>query len=297
MEENYDATLENIAGWVDTVAVCQDTGALLDEKWPLYSSFICNEDGSGVEIGLFLDEYCAIYTSLESFKNVASAYDQAYMYEAADIITYPFLNSISCNNEYLSREEYKEMQQNNNYYQNNEDYGEASEFCQTLFEGGDNGNGAISLLDCDGDGQQNEQAQNGKVTEYYNYDYYWYTFVLTYQDALDPYTTCSLLQTMQGEYTHVYSWKQSGQLYDYGSSPSKYDTQALYDFFANASKMDGILIAAIVMGVVFALFSLSCIMYSCCCPSSAPNKYSKRFEGNKKRSGLLMDEKTGATLM
>ena len=300
MEENqsdYDVTLENIAGWVDTVAVCKDTGALLDEKWALYSSFICNQDGSGVEIGLFLDGSCSIYTSLESFQNVASAYDQAYMYEAADIITYPFLNSISCNNEYLSREEYKEMQQNYNNNQNNEDYGEASEFCQTLFEGGDDGNGAISLLDCDGDGQQNEQEQNGKVTEYYSYDYYWYTFVLNYQDSLDPYTTCSLLQTMQGEYTHVYSWKQSGQLYDYGSSHSKWDTQAIRDYFADYNKMDGILIAAIVLGVVFALFSLFCIMYSCCCQSSAPNKYSKRAGDKKKRSGLLMDERTGATLM
>jgi hypothetical protein len=296
-EDEYAVDLESIVGWFDKVAVCQDTGALLDGQWPLYSSFMCNEDGSGVEIGLFLDGDCAIYTSRESFQNVASAYNQAYMYEAADIITYPFRNSISCNNEYLSREDYKEMQQNNNNNQNNEDYGEASEFCSALFDGDDQEYGALSLRDCDGDGQENAQEENAKVTEYYSYDYYWYTFVLTYEASLNPATTCSLLQTMQGEYTHVYSWKRSGQLYNYGSTSSRWDASAVRDYFADYNKMDGVLVAAIVLGVVFALFSLFCILYSCCCQSSAPNKYLKRIDEDKKRSGLLMDERTGAVLM
>jgi len=296
----YEMSTESIAGWIDTIAACPATEALLDDYWTLYSGFMCNEDGSGVEIALFLDEECSIYTSKQSFQNVASEYDQAYMNEAADIITYPFLNAISCSAEsnFLSYQEYYEMGQNYQYdnANQNQDYGDASEFCQAVFEGGDAG-GAISLRDCDQDGQEDQQDEENNVYEYSSSDYYWYTFFLSYEDSQDLEATCSLMAQLEGEYTPVYQWKSSGQLYDYGTGPN-YSTSNVRDFFKDYGKMDATLIAAIVLGVAFALLSSLCILYSCCCAKSVPNQYSAQKKAaliEKKRE--LVDERTGNMLM
>ena len=298
-DDTYDMSTESITGWIDTIAACPATDGLLDDYWALYSGFMCNEDGSGVEIALFLDEDCSIYTSKQSFQNVASEYDQAYMNEAADIITYPFLNPISCSAEsdFLSYQEYYEMGQNYQYdnADQDQDYGDASDFCQAVFEGGDAG-GAVALHDCDQDGQEDQQDEQNNVYEYSSEDYYWYTFKVSYEDSQDLEAMCSLVAQLEGEYTPVYQWKSSGQLYDYGTGPN-YSTNNIRDFFKDYGKMDATLIAAIVLGVAFALMSSLCILYSCCCAKSAPNQYSTQKAALIEKKRELVDGRTGNMLM
>jgi len=240
---------ESIAGWAENIAACPATSSTLDGTWTLYAGFICNQDGSGVDIGLFLDEDCSIYTSRQSFKSIASTYDKAYMYDASLLMTYPTLNTISCNGEYLSRQDYQQMQAN--YNQGGEqEYGEASEFCQSLFEGGDAG-AAVSLDDCNQDGEEDEQAENAEVNEYYSYDYYWYNFELSYEDSMSTEATCLVLQAMEGEYTSVYSWKGSGQLYNYGSGP-----------IAQWEMMRPYVITGLVAGILLLGTALYCAFHS-----------------------------------
>jgi len=299
-DNQYEVDMDAILAWVESRTGCQATDGLLDEQWPLYSGFMCNQDGSGVDIGLFLDEDCSIYTTKESFARVASEYDLAYMYEASTMITYPFLNDISCNGElqYLSMQEWSQMQQNYQYNEDNanQEYGDSSEFCQALFEGGDAG-APLSLHDCNQDGQEDEEDEEAEV-EYYNYDYYWYQYVLSYADSSDMQATCEVVRTMQGEYTPVYSWKQSGQIYNYGSGPmNRWDTTNVRNFFAEyADKMDGWLIFAIVLGVLFAVTSFFCVLNNLC---SSRNKCSSLKGGEdpvmaEKRRELI--DKNGSLL-
>ena len=293
VEGEYAVDTETIAEWVSSVAGCEDTGALLDESWPLYAGFMCNEDGSGVEIGLFLDEECSVYTTRQSYANVASEYDQAYMHEAEGLITYTFLNDIDCNGDltYLSFQEWMEMQQT--YQANNQnaayEYGEASEYCAGLFEGG-----AVSLHDCNQDGEEDEVDENSEV-EIYAYDYYWYTYALSYADSVDAAATCSVIQNMQGEYTPVYSWKQSGQLYNYGTSLSKWDTAGIRSFFGASDEMGKVLVAAIVLSVLFAVFSCFCVLWSCCGKGRVRSRKQVLQEEDPKKQELI-DSSTGNML-
>lgn len=209
---------ESITGWVANIAACPATGKLLDDTWNMYAGFICNQDGSGIDVGVFLDEDCSIYTTQQSFKKVASTYDKTYMYNATLLMTYPTLAPISCNGEYLSRQEYQQSMANYNKG-GQQGYGEASDFCQSLFGGGDSG-GAISLYDCNQDGEDDERAEDAEVDdESVSYDYYWYVFDLSYEDSMSAAAACLVLQSMEGEYHSVYSWRSSGQIFNYGSGP------------------------------------------------------------------------------
>jgi len=303
-EDQYQYTevdSDSIAEWVENIAGCQETGATLDEWWPLYAGFMCNEDGSGVDIGLFLDEDCSIYTTTESYQNIASEDEQAIIAEATGLITYTFLNEISCSEDltFLSIQQYSQMERNYKYNENNEyeEYGEANEYCQALFEGG-----ALSIHDCNQDGEEDEVDENAEV-EFYSYDYSGYTYVLSYADSTDMEATCSVIQNMQGEYTPVYSWKQSGQLFNYGTGPSRWDTTSIRNFFGASEKMDSVLIAAIVLSVVFALFSCFCIMWSCCGSKikRASRKIGKGEDTKKQvlidtKKNELIDSRTGSML-
>lgn len=300
-----EVNTENIAAWVDAIGKCKKTDALLDDLWPLYAGFMCNENGSGVDIALFLDEDCTVYTSRQSFKKVANANDQAYMYEAEDMITYPFKNDISCQTEveYLSYHDYFDMQMNYNYQNNNnnnQNYGDANDFCQNMFEDGGEGK-ALSLRDCNQDGDEDDQETDAQVN-YYSYDYYWYDFVLSYQDSLDLEATCMVLQSMNGEYESVYKYSGSGGIYDYSNSKSsKRNSRSHYeDYFASVGTMEAEVIAAIVSAVAVAVLVLGCIIRSCLCKNGVEKKYGEKYEAHmealeKKR--CLVDDKTGSMLM
>lgn len=268
---------EAIASWVETISQCQDTGLYFFTDYPMYAGFMCNEDGSGVDIATFLDESCTIYNSKVAYKSIASADDQLIMYEAKDMIMYPFQHTINCNGEYayLSMDEYRQQAQSNAYSNNNNNnYGEASDYCQSLFEGGDYG-AAVSLKDCNADGEEDERQEGDEeVTEYVDYNFNWFQYSLSYEDSLDNGATCMVVRNMQGEYDRVYRWSGSGQLYNYGTGPSKYsfyNSESLKNLLSSYDKMGATLIAAIVVGVVVALTAFGCILYSCCSKKSVVN--------------------------
>jgi hypothetical protein len=295
--------VEDIAAWVDGITQCYQTEALFLNYYSLYAGFMCNEDGSGVDIATFLDEECSIYNSKVAYTAIAVTTDQEMMTKATDMVTYPFLNKITCNGDYayLSMDEYRQQAQ---YYSsnngNNQQAGQASEYCANLFNGGDVGK-AVSLTDCNEDGQQDAEDENAVVDQYYDYDYYWYQFTLSYEDSQDTEATCKIIRNLQGEYETVYRWSGSGQLYNYGTGPPKNkfsdNTDAVRNFFStNYDKMDATLIAAIVVGVLVALTAFGCIMYSCCCASSVPNKYMEHRKELDVKRERLVDPDTGKLL-
>lgn len=304
-EEEQDVELNDIAQWVSDFTQCQQTGYDFfnsdDYAYPLYAGFMCNEYGTGVEIAIFLDENCAIYDSTHMYARMAYDDDAKYMYKAEDLITYAFLHDISCdaNTEYISVPEYREQMKNYQYDQGgNNEAGDASEFCQQLFEGGEDGE-AASLRNCqDAEGdEQDYQEQENQQYQYYNayQNQDWYEYTLSQEDVQDTASACMVVKNFQGDFERIYNTEGSGQLYDYSGQKTTLDTTTdIRDFFNVGDNMDATLITAIVAGVVIALVALSCIMWSCCSPTSLPNRYSRhRKHLEAKRNGRLVDEATG----
>jgi hypothetical protein len=88
---NYDNAYNYITGLIN----CQDTGKLQDDM-ALYAGLICNSDGTGVEVGIFLDNACKLYTTSLSFSNILSYEDTPYLKKASKLITYMFTTDIPC---------------------------------------------------------------------------------------------------------------------------------------------------------------------------------------------------------
>jgi hypothetical protein len=285
-QNNDESYLSTVASWMDEMTQCKDTGVTFLENYQVYAGFMCNEDGSGVDIATFLDEDCMIYNSHTAFTTVATDDDKTMMYAASEMITYPFLHQINCNADYayLSMDEYRQQAQNYHSYNNGNNNADPSDYCKTLFEGGEYGK-AVSLRDCNQDGAEDEQPEEEKdgveVDEYVDEDYSWFTYVLSQEDSQDTEATCNVIRKMQGEYETVYRWSGSGQIYNYGTGPtSKYSfsAESVKKWFSQSGydKMDTSLIVAISIATAIALTAFGCILYSCYSPNSLANKYQEQ---------------------
>jgi hypothetical protein len=297
--------MESVAQWIDAMTDCPQTSGLLLSSYPLYSGFMCNDDGTGVEIALFLDEECVTYTSLQSFSKVASAqYDEPYLEYAKKVLKFPVENDISCNGEtqYINQEVYNQIKAgtyanynyddgngnngNNNNNNNNNKY-EPSEFCRNIFEGGENGE-AVSIGNCQQNGNNNyynvvayDENGNEKVIMYTDYYYTWYTYVVSQENANDVKNVCPIISALHGEYTYLYQSGGSGSLYkatnSVASGGSSYSTVSHYAQMAS-EKLTPKVILIIAAVAVAATIALCCILYSCCCMSSTPNQYTEQTE-------------------
>lgn len=307
------ASMEEVGEWVQGISQCPQTAYDFKNdgnyEYPLYSGFMCNQDGTGVEIALFLDETCSIYDGVHSYYGMLnrdnSQTDLKYLERASDMIMYPFLNEIDCNAnlQYISLQEYRNYAQNYQYENNNGDNGddmELSEYCETLFQGGENGE-AISFNDCDQDGQQDEaEDDQDEVEEYADYDNeasYMYTYVLSYENSMDSEATCKVLRALDGEYEMIYKWSNSGQLFDYGTTnPTGYNAGKegrIQKWLSQYDKMDLTLVAAIIVGALVSLMALGCVLYSCFSPKSVPNKYAMHRHNLDAHRERLVDPNTG----
>ena len=313
--EAVSTDMESVAAWVDELTQCKDTEVIFLENYPVYAGFMCNQDGSGVDIATFLDEDCMIYNSHTAYTTVASTADQTMMVAASDMITYPFLHAINCNGDYAyySMDEYRQQAQNYQYNNGNNNYNaNPSDYCKAVFQGGQLGD-AVSLRDCDEDGQEDERAeeeqqQGAEVDEYVDNDYTWFTYTLSNEDAQDTEKTCIVLRKMQGEYETIYRWAGSGQLYNYGTGPASstsfFSTSAMRAWFGEHQndKMAVPLIVAIAFAALLALTASACILYSCCSANSAANKLAEQKLSEERRAELdakrehLVDPTTGKLL-
>lgn len=210
-DEVYE--FEDAIEWVNGLAECQQVEDAAWNGLDLYAGLICNAEGTGVEIGVFLDNDCALYTNQKSYANIMSYADKEYYMMSQEVVEYMFTNDFSCyqpeieyTNPYEEQEEEEEQDENEEY-----EAPEAAEWCQNLF-GGDFE--ATSLYDCGVDANEEQQEEEQEEDEnLYYYD--WYSYQLSEQDADDEQATCKIIQSLEGEYSSVYDKENSGVMYDY----------------------------------------------------------------------------------
>lgn len=237
---------EAASEWLQDIAECRETGASYNYGYngyynqnggndnQLFAGFVCNEDGSGVELGLFLDEECILFLPNEPYTNYMNYFDQTYAQMTKEIIEFTFSNVVlSCKNEevvYTTQNvgQYGQMQ---NYNWNGNNDAEISEWCGQLVEGGESG-APVDINSCNELGQYSNEYDYGNQNQQYeryweeyqqqqNFDeyqmqYQWYRFEIDLEDTYDMYYVCKKMKSSDG--LHTFYNSSIGHMYDYHST-------------------------------------------------------------------------------
>jgi len=218
-----------------------------DDSMLMYAGFICNADGNGVEIGLFLDEECVLYLPNESYMNYMSYFDQTYAQMTKEIIEFTFSTAVLSCKETETVYTTQDIGNYNQYqyqdYDWNDEDDEVSEWCETLVSGGESTPVDISSCGQYANGynqyEYNAEYYNSQYQQYYDeyaaegednaqyqYMYDWYRFEINEDDALEMTTVCSLIKSNSGA-MHTFYNNDNGNLYDYSGGASDAITEFL----------------------------------------------------------------------
>jgi hypothetical protein len=213
--EYVEVELNEAIEWLNGFSECAQTYAYLDE-YVLYSGLMCNAYGNGLEIGLYLDEECTMYTPKIAYKDVMQSADQAYYGMIHDVVEFTFTNDgIECYDpEVVWYNEVDYYYQNQNAEQQDgeqeEDNGEvpeAAQWCQELVRD----DSAVDLYDCGGYAPEDNGDEEGD--DYVN-TYAWYSYELKAEDAENVQAVCYVVQNLQGEHHSSYNGNLES-LFDY----------------------------------------------------------------------------------
>ncbi len=261
-DENGDyveAELDDAMEWLNGFSECSETNAFMDD-YQIYSGLMCNSAGNGIEIGLFLDDDCTLYTPKLSFKNIMQQSDQVYYSMVSDVVEFTFTNKgIECYNpEVMWYNEvdyyYEQMEKAANGEEEEEeeeqDYEEpeAAEWCQGLV-GEDAG---ANLYDCDYEAPEENEDEEEQGDDYISYD--WYTYELSDEQMDDISTVCAVYTGMaasanaevdsnSGSYSsykpHTTFNPEHETLFDYSKGKSKASGGAIFGWILFVAVLGG----------------------------------------------------------
>lgn len=209
--EYVEAELEDAMEWLDGFSECAETNAFMDD-YQIYSGLMCNADGTGLEIGLFLDDKCLMYTPKLGFSDIMQDYDNTYYSMISDVVEFTFTNDgIECYDpEIVWYNEvdyyYEQMEAAENgeeeEEEEEEDNGdpEAAEWCQELVQE----DVAVDIYNCGGyEGNDGENKDDDFAAQYK-----WYNFELQAEEADEIGAVCTV-------YTTVPSYDDAGAFSGY----------------------------------------------------------------------------------
>ena len=249
---------DEIAEFVMGLTGCLESGADWNDE-ALYSAFICNAEGTGVEIGMFLDEECTIYTNLVSFLDVGNQNAQnggddtlSLAYAAQEVVSYPFTHDLDCADTFTYATPWGTYHNQGSYYNSGDNA--ASRYCQNLLK-----NNVMKLDDCDGDGEVDqynyypEEQEDEVDDQYYAYDFYSY---MLSQEQVNyyPIAVCQVIKSLEGEYVPVYDG-DAGNVFDYSYRETYSPRSRSLDVL---SIIGAIVVALAALGVIGYAFFLIC---------------------------------------
>lgn len=183
--EYVEAELDDAMEWLNGFSECSETSAYMDD-YQIYSGLMCNSAGTGVEIGLFMDDECTLYTPKLAFKDIMQSADMTYYNMISDVVEFTFTNDgIECYNPevtwynevdyYYEMMEKAENGEEEEEEEDDEEYEapEAAEWCQELIDE----DTAVDLYDCDYEAPEEEEEEEQQDDQYVSYD--WYTYELS----------------------------------------------------------------------------------------------------------------------
>lgn len=263
------AELDDAMEWLNGFSECAETSAYMDD-YQIYSGLMCNSAGTGVEIGLFMDEDCTLYTPKLAFKDIMQTSDQIYYSMISDVVEFTFTNKgIECYNPEVTWYNevdyyYEQMEKAQNGEdeeeedeEEDEEEPEAAEWCADLV-GDDAG---VNLYDCgiDADEEQDEDDEEEEQDE--NAVYYdWYTYELS-DEQMDEISSVCAVYTGMTAAANAEVDSNTGSYSTYKPHTTfNPDHETLFDYSKGSSKASGgkifgwILLVAVVGGGAAAFF-------------------------------------------
>ena len=235
----------------------------------LYAGLMCNADGTGIEIGLFMDEKCSVWNPWKSFKSILDEGTLPYFYytKTKNLVEFIFTKQIGCGEiEYIipydNEGYYKNNYGNDNGYYAKENNGydysaygdaQANIGCQYLFEGSilDIG-GSCGRTNADDDGAfgtgQDWNAEESSIYTYFSSaGWSTYKYEITDQDSDDQLCTAIQKQVKNGATHTACTQSKKDNLYTYTKATS----------FFEKSKLNGADIFLIIVSIILTIALIS----------------------------------------
>ena len=126
---DFDAIEE----WIASIAECSENSVYW-QGLTTYSGWMCNTDGSGIEIGVFLDDTCRMYNKNLNYVDMMQDQDYQYFYQSQNIVPSLFQDILECRDmadvEFVDEETYEGYQAANSTGD-----GTVNDACTALFYG------------------------------------------------------------------------------------------------------------------------------------------------------------------
>ena len=228
---NQEWTQKQSLEWIQSMASCHRDrdNPITIEGQQVSFGFMCNQEGTGVEIAAFLDDQCTLYTNQVAYSRVMSNSESFLWWKSKPNIEYIFNNDFSC---YDTKVKYVRPDFLNSYMDststssttNNNGGGdaydyqlEAGEWCWNVFSGDMM---PVAMSDCGGESYYNNGNGEAGTSSYQQQvqdttDYY----TLSLEEAqYNGSAVCFKLNANGGSGEHLYSNVGSGKMYRYSSS-------------------------------------------------------------------------------
>ena len=196
--QSLESIDDGVTSLIDDLANCMPSGQYWNDE-QLYIGVMCSSYGDGVELAVFLDNECTVYTSIAKLRNVYQNYIHENNWQdlsshAEMYIKNAFEIDMPC-----------QQVGNVDQVQTNDDAntGNVSEFCQQIFA-----EGAVDFGQC-----YSHKYTNGSLNNSGYDEFSWYTYDMTYNEANDLHDVCTVVYEMSGEYSYSYNEKRSGTWY------------------------------------------------------------------------------------
>jgi len=274
-EEDLDDSVQSqeeidnyISEWIEELAGCQETGV----QWngmDVYTSVMCSPYGDGVELAVFVDEECTMYTNQLAFTDVYNPDgnqddNQADNGSNIDYFTYvegyiktAFSEVTSCGKQEFDDPEEEE---NDDEAEDEEVDYEMNDYCQGVLDG--------DLVDFNNCGADEGDAQEGEEQEN---DYEWYSYDMAEADDLNQ--VCAVVNQMEGEFSYVYDEEGSGTWYERSRSGTILTGDEQNPLIERLTTLSPAIIAGIVAGIVVLLSMLCCCCRYCRARPKKTNSY------------------------
>jgi len=192
---------EEVSNWIQELAECKESGV----QWngiDLFLGAMCDPYGDGIELAVFVNEECTMYTNQASFENTFNPYNDNedgynYLTYAEEFIKYAFSEVTPC-----MQQEFNDPDKEDDEDEEEEEEYEMSDYCKEILEGD-----IADFNNCQPDQNNNDENDDGQ--------YNWYTYVMREADDIDE--VCYAVNQMGGEYTYAYDEDSSGSWYERNS--------------------------------------------------------------------------------
>ncbi|KAL3826749.1 hypothetical protein ACHAXA_009358 [Cyclostephanos tholiformis] len=243
-------TDEAVIEIINDVSDCLKTGINWNGN-ELYVGFMCSSDGDGVELAVYLDDQCIMYTNQKSFADIPSY----YIYSSEDIFTMAethiksaFTETTSCTDE--------EFGDPNNEGDESDDAvsKEVNGYCASIFQ-----SDLVAFNSCDedpGNDDENNSNQNAMddIFSFYDYD-------MDHDDNGDVNEVCTVLKRMGGTYSYYYDSEKSGSWNNNGSGKSSSGSSVGSWYFLKGDE-DGLSLIAICLYVFLGIAAIVLVLFA-----------------------------------